>query len=255
MSRRSGTEYCKNCGSELRDMYCAHCGQKARTERITLIHLLHEFFHFFTHIERGFLFTSWHMLTVPGKTVKEYIDGKRRIHQSPISYFVIWTTVYILFLYWTERRFGENIAIDYKEYYGPVATTRFAISHLSIVLIGMMPFLALYLWLLVTLKQYYYFETMIAIIYAFGTVLLLQFVFAVGAAIVHSLNGISVGLRISDVLKISYIIWFIFDFVKLFPVNHKFIRAAVFIILAFGTLTLWRIYGLPLIIQMIFLKD
>ena len=248
-------EYCKNCGSELYDVYCGHCGQKAGTERITFIHLLNESFHFLTHVEHGFLYTSWHMLTVPGKTVREYIYGKRRIHQSPISYFVIWTTIYILFLYWIERRFGENAIIDYKEYYGPVATTRFAITHLNTVLIVMIPFLTLYLWLLVTRKQYYYFETIIASIYAFGTVILLQFVFAVGAVIVHLLNGASVNLGISDVLKIGYIICFAFDFVKLFPVKHKFIRATVFIILAFGTLTLWRIYGLPLIIQMFFLKD
>src|SRR5678815_5381812 len=111
------------------------------------------------------------MLTVPGKTVKEYVEGKRRTHQSPISYFFIWTAVYILLLFWIERRFGEMVAIDYKQYYGPVITTRFAISHLSIVLIVTMPFLTLYLWLLVTRKQYYYFETMIAVIYVYGTVI------------------------------------------------------------------------------------
>src|SRR4030095_1775077 len=104
-------EYCKNCGSELHDVYCAHCSQKASSERITFIYLLHEIFHFFTHVERGFLYTSWHMLTAPGKTVKEYIGGRRRIHQSPISYFIIWTTVYILLLYWIEQGFGENAAI------------------------------------------------------------------------------------------------------------------------------------------------
>jgi hypothetical protein len=195
------------------------------------------------------------MLTVPGKTVKEYVEGKRRTHQSPISYFFIWTTIYILLLFWIERRFGEMGAIDYKQYYGPVITTRYAISHLSIVLIVTMPFLALYLWLLVTRKQYYYFETMIAVIYAFGTVILLQFVFAVSAVIVHLLNGVSVGLGISDVLKIGYIIWFAFDLVKLLPVKHKFIRTTAFILLAFGTLTFWRLYGLPPIIQSFFLMD
>jgi hypothetical protein len=206
-------------------------------------------------VERGFLYTSWQMLTVPGKTVREYIDGKRKTHQSPISYFLIWTTLYILFLYWIEKVFGENAAIDYMQYYGPEITTRFAISHLSIVLIVLIPFYALYLWLLVTRNQYYYFETMVANIYAFGTVILLQFVYAAGAIIVHLLSGGAVDLRISDVVKIIYIIWFTFDFVKLFKINHKFIRSTVFIILAFGTLTLWRMYALPPIIHMFFLKD
>src|SRR5215831_15373584 len=127
-------QYCKNCGSELYDLYCAHCGQKASTGRITLFNLLRELFEFFTHVERGFFYTSWQMLTMPGRASKEYIEGKRRIHQSPVSYFLIWITVYILFLYWIEKAFGENTVIDYMQYYGPDMTTRFAISHLSIVL-------------------------------------------------------------------------------------------------------------------------
>jgi len=245
---------CKNCGAQISDQYCSHCGQKAVTERITAKYLLDEFFHFFTHVERGFLYTSWHMIVSPGKTAKEFIDGKRKTHQPPVSYFLIWTAIYILFLYWMEKAFGENAAIDYKQYYGPGATTKFAISHLSFVLIVMMPFHAFYLWLLVTRKQYYYFETIMANIYALGTIILFQFVFAVGAVAIHLINGTAIDLRVSDALKIGYIIWFAFDFVKLFPVDHKFIRAATFVVLAFGTFTLWRLYGLPAIINWVFLK-
>jgi len=249
-------EYCKNCGSELHDNYCAHCGRKAKQiERITLIYLIREVITSLTHVERGFLYTSWQMLIAPGKTAKEYIDGERDIHQSPISYFIIWTTIYILFLYWIEKAFGTNAAINYMQYYGPDTTTRFAISHLSILLVVLMPFDTLYLWLLVTRKHYYYFETMIAIIYSFGTVILLQFVFAVGAVIIYLISHVSADLRVSDVLKIAYIVWFTFDFVKVCPLRYKFIKAVAFIILAFGSLTLWRIYLLPPIIQMFFLKN
>jgi hypothetical protein len=100
----------------------------------------------------------------------------------------------------------------------------------------MMPFDALYLWLLVTRRNYYYFETMVAVIYSFGTVVLLQLVFAVGAVIVYLIGHVSADLWISDVLKIAYIVWFTFDFVKQCPLNNKFIRSIAFIILAFGSL-------------------
>jgi hypothetical protein len=187
--------------------------------------------------------------------VKEFIDGKRKVHQSPVSYFLIWTTIYILFLYWIEKVFGENVAINYKQYFGPDATTRFAMSHLSIVLIVVMPFQALFLYLIVTRKWYYYFETLVATIYSLGTVILLQFVFAVGAVLIHLLTGATADLRISDAFKIIYIAWFIFDVIKLFAVNHRVIRAIAFIILAFGTFTLWRIYALPALIDWLFLKE
>ncbi|HEY6064396.1 MAG TPA: DUF3667 domain-containing protein, partial [Chitinophagaceae bacterium] len=85
--------HCKNCGEELHGTYCSHCGQKAREERITFRFIWTEAIHFFTHIEHGFLFTSWSMLVRPGATVKNFIEGKRKPYQSPVSYFLVWTAV------------------------------------------------------------------------------------------------------------------------------------------------------------------
>lgn len=169
-------KHCKNCGETLHDLYCSHCGQKARVGRITIIYLWNDIFHFFTHFEKGFLFTSLQMLQSPGKTITRFIYGKRKSYQPPVSYFLIWTTIFILFLYWIEKVYGENKVINYRDYFGPGATTRIAISHLSIVLTVIMPFQAFYLYLLVTKKVYNYFETMVATIYSLGTVILLQFV-------------------------------------------------------------------------------
>ena len=52
--------------------------------------------------------------------------------------------------------------------------------------------------------------------------------------------------------KIIYMAWFILDTIRLYHVNHKFIRATGFITLAFGTFTLWRLYGLPASIHIFF---
>ena len=236
---------CKNCGTELSDLYCGHCGQKAKVERITLLFIWHEIVHFFTHIEKGFFFTTGSMLIRPGSTAKNFIEGRRKHYQQPVSYILIWAAIYILFLYWLEKWFGENVAINYKEYFGPQATTKFAISHLSILLAILIPFQALYLWLLVTKKKYNYVETAIAVIYSLGTLIMLQFVFAVIVFIIHIISGASVDLQYSDALKVLFLIWFITDFVKLYPVKMKLLRAIGFVILAFGTFTLWRLYGVP----------
>ena len=243
---------CKNCATELTDRYCPRCGQKASTDRITFAYVAREFFHALTDLERGFFHTSLRMLVAPGRTAKDFIDGKRSCHRSPVPYFLIWTTVYILFLYWTEAVFGKNAAIDYREYFGPDATTRFAISHLSVVLIAVMPFQTLYLWRLITHTQYHYVESMVATIYSLGTVILLQFTFSVSAVLVHTTTGATVDLQLSDVFKVGYLVWFTADFVRLFPVNHKPLRAAAFVVLAFGTFTLWRLYGLPTLMHVVF---
>ncbi len=238
-------KHCKNCGQSLHGSFCSHCGQKAKIDRITLSYIYHEIFHFFSHIEKGFLFTSFQMIKNPGITVKNFIEGKRKKYQPPISYFLVWTTLYILFLYWLEKVFGENRVIEYKEYFGPSATTNYAISHLSIVLTIIIPFQALYLYLLVTRTVFNYFESMAAVIYSMGTIILLQFLFAVIALLIYTVASVPADLRISDSLKILYLLWFVADIIKLFPVKYKFLRALLFLILAFGTFTVWRSYGVP----------
>jgi hypothetical protein len=244
--------YCKNCGHRLHDLYCSHCGQKADTSKISFGYLCREVFHFVTHLERGFLFTSFQMIIHPGKTAKNYIDGKRKRYQSPISYFLIWTTILILFLYFIEKTFGYNAVINYRNYFGPAAATRLAISNLNIVLTVVVPFQALYLFLLVTRKSYNYFETMVATIYSLGTIIQFQFVFAVFALFHYLLHFGTVDLQISDSFKILYLIWFILDTIRLYSVKFKFIRSIGFIALAFGTFTMWRIFGFPLFMKVLF---
>ena len=185
------------------------------------------------------------MLGTPGSAVTQFIGGKRKDFQSPLSYFLIWITIYILFLYFIERLFGENVVLNYQEYFGPASTTKFAISHLSLVLVVVIPFQALYLFLLVTKPAYNYVETLVATIYSLGTIMLLQFLFDLPALMIHLISGASVDLRISDIFKILYLFWFIVHFIKSFRVSHQGLRILMFVILAFGTFTLRRMYGFP----------
>jgi len=64
--------------------------------RITASGLFKDTIHFFTHIEKGFLFTTGSFLLKPGISSIQYLAGKRKIYQSPVSYFLIWTGLYIL---------------------------------------------------------------------------------------------------------------------------------------------------------------
>jgi hypothetical protein len=236
----------------LKDLYCAHCGQKADPGKINFAFLCRELFHFVTHADSGFIYNSLQMIAHPGQTAKNYIDGERKRYQSPISYFLIWTTVFILFLYLIEKIFGNNAVINYGDYFGPAADTRLAISNLGIVLTVVIPFQALYLFLLVTKSSYNYFETMVATIYSIGTIVQFQFLFAFLAVISHIVHSGTVDLLISDSFKILYLIWFILDTIRLYSVKYKHIRAIGFMALAFGTFTLWRLYGFPVIMKILF---
>src|SRR5689334_7088328 len=48
---------CKHCKTTGSGTFCAVCGQALHTKRISLHSILHEAFHFFTHLDHGFPYT------------------------------------------------------------------------------------------------------------------------------------------------------------------------------------------------------
>lgn len=233
----------------MQNAYCSHCGQKTSPERFSWTHLWKEIFHFFTHMDNGFLYTSLRMVQNPGQTVTEFIAGRRKIHQSPVSYFVIWTTVFILTLYVLTNVFGENTVIDYQDYFGPGATTNFALTHLSFILTFIIPVQALYLYILITRGTYNYVESLIIILYSVGTIILFQFVFALLAFFYFIAASMPVDLRLSDVFKAGYLVWLTISFLRLYPTTYTWLRGMAFILLAAGTFLAWRFIGVPHLVE------
>jgi len=90
---------CNNCGTSSDGKYCFECGQKLEFKRLDLKALLTEKFHHFFHWENTVLYTFRHMLTSPGKTVKEYITGSRRKIVKPFKYFIAIQTAHVLIYY------------------------------------------------------------------------------------------------------------------------------------------------------------
>ncbi|HEX5023929.1 MAG TPA: DUF3667 domain-containing protein [Agriterribacter sp.] len=76
-------------------------------QRLTATALFEDVLHFFTHLEKGFLFTTWSFVTKPGISSLHYISGKRKRYQTPVSYFLIWTGLYIIL---------HNIIVNYFHY-------------------------------------------------------------------------------------------------------------------------------------------
>lgn len=69
---------CLNCQVPTFGNYCANCGQKTDTHRITLKHfIVHDLVHGLWHLDRGILFTIKEAIVRPGKAALDYIAGKR----------------------------------------------------------------------------------------------------------------------------------------------------------------------------------
>jgi Protein of unknown function (DUF3667) len=98
MNRQQHT--CKNCKAIGVGNFCSSCGQNFKTERLSMRSILHEVFHFFTHLDHGFPYTLKRLLTSPGTMQKEYVDGVRYKYQKPFSMFFICATIAALTMYW-----------------------------------------------------------------------------------------------------------------------------------------------------------
>ncbi|HTE23002.1 DUF3667 domain-containing protein [Flavitalea sp.] len=89
---------CLNCEVTLdfQARYCPNCGQKTNTHRLTLSHILHDFFHALTHADKGILYLLRALALKPGIAAEEYIAGKRVKYFNPFSLFLILMGIYVI---------------------------------------------------------------------------------------------------------------------------------------------------------------
>lgn len=151
------TAHCLNCGNPLHGHYCSHCGQRGNIERLNWKSFGEEVLHFFTHVEKGFLKTSLLLFHKPGKLCMEYLSGKRRSYHKPVSFLLIWITIFLL---------AYNLAIHLRHFALPEqkglfdATTASVISrYRSIIELLILPFTAFVSWLVVARPGLNYIET------------------------------------------------------------------------------------------------
>lgn len=82
---------CLNCGKEFTrsDNYCPSCGQDTSTKRMNTKHAVHQFFHAFTHTDKGFFYLVPKLITKPGIISREYNEGKRKAYFSPFAFVLL----------------------------------------------------------------------------------------------------------------------------------------------------------------------
>ena len=85
---------CLNCGTQLQGAFCHACGQKAHIHR-TISGIMHDLVHGVLHLD-GKLWNTLPLLVFkPGRLTREYIEGKRARHVSPMAMFLF--SVFLMF--------------------------------------------------------------------------------------------------------------------------------------------------------------
>ena len=221
---------CLNCGSKLNDSFCSHCGQKADVKRLTWHSLGEEIFHFFTHIEKGFVLTTRQLIMHPGQLCKNYLDGKRKQYHKPISFLLVWITIFILIYHLAISMTHypmENTASLFT--FGPEAQEIIG-KYRSIVEILILPFLAFVSWLIVARPRLNYVEILSVFFYftSFLFVLLsVQFTVAIICSINFRTNTFDL------VTTGTYLAWLIYagyDFYKRYKIPYLIPRTILALI-------------------------
>lgn len=217
---------CLNCGNNFEGHYCSGCGQKATVKRITGRVLLEEIIHFFTHLEKGFLHTTWNFLVRPGLISINYLEGKRKRYQKPISYFLIWTGLYIL---------AHNIIIDYFHYSlndkdpllpGLSEKANLLLrSHFTSFIIPLLLVSALLLYFVVAKPIYNFTEVLTLCLYGGGTYFMMLFVSDIVMGCIFRINILSINIfSWQTILSSLYNFWFAFDLFKRVRIRFFWLR-------------------------------
>ena len=82
---------CANCDAAIlpTQNYCANCGQKACTPRLTLHEIGEEFVHALAHVDRSVLSLIRQLLVNPGFVALEYVSGRRKRYFGPFAFLVV----------------------------------------------------------------------------------------------------------------------------------------------------------------------
>ncbi|KQT23347.1 hypothetical protein ASG22_13315 [Chryseobacterium sp. Leaf405] len=106
---------CLNCGHSISDEFCAHCGQKADTARITPRSLIkNDILGSIWHVEAKFFQTIKEIFFRPGQTAMNYIAGKRIRYNSFIPLLLILFSFNVLGMHYYEKFAPPEIEDDYQ---------------------------------------------------------------------------------------------------------------------------------------------
>lgn len=90
---------CLNCGTELTDKFCPHCGQKDLPKRQSMGELIENFIGSFYSFESKFFKTVKYLLFKPGFLPLEYTAGRRESYYHPARAYVFISFVFFLLFF------------------------------------------------------------------------------------------------------------------------------------------------------------
>lgn len=227
------TIICKNCNHHFKGNFCPHCGQSAKVEAIGIKYFLHDIPHSIFHIDKGFVYTFKELLLRPGKTLREYLEGKRVKHFRPFAYVVLMATLYIL-----AHTLVRKATVFTGAQYGLHVTFKeggFFEKYLSVFFFIMIPFASFATWIALRKEKYNYWEHFLINTYLTAQLSLLLLIIEIyRCSKVLILKEAGTNFTFTWFLT-AFLFYIAFVFKNILqPRDHRFLYAFKFMLLCFS---------------------
>jgi len=150
---------CLNCQTPIAENFCSNCGQK-KYKRIDRKYVVDEVQYLLIHTNKGFLYSVKNILKNPGKTARDFVEGNRVSHYKPILLAFVLSGISALisykFLGMSEIIREVNAKSGAPEMSNKVFA--FISSYNSFLMLAMVPFFAVFTWIVFRKWGQNYFE-------------------------------------------------------------------------------------------------
>jgi hypothetical protein len=205
---------CLNCNSEASGVYCQNCGQKTRTTRFSFKHIFKNDIAdpFFSIVNSPLFFSLKELVTRPGDSIREYIEGKRMSHMNYMSMFLLLSGVG-LFLdkYITNPSVmlagtNEQTKSFLKKYFEFIDDNPKAFIFITI------PIISLFTFMFFKKSKYFFSEHLIMNVYKASALLVLTKGVAVFTIFSSNLVFLEVINQMISISTLAYSFWFLHQF-------------------------------------------
>ena len=205
---------CKNCENDFKGNFCNNCGQKKNVHKVNLNYLINEISNSFFQVNRGLFFTIKELSFRPGKSIRNYLYGKRKQHYKPLAFVLLTSTVYVLLTHLIDDNtyIGYAISgmlesinnndIENSELQNGLSWLSKNFAYTSLLLLPIFSFAS---YLIFLKSKYNYFEHLILNIYVTGQQTIIYLIFSLFFFTFKIENYYVLSLPL--IISISYLFW------------------------------------------------
>lgn len=203
-------QLCLNCKNEVSDQYCSVCGQRTSTHRYSLKHFfMHDLVHGIFHLDKGFLYTIKELLTRPGHSIREFIQGRRSQHFNYFTLLVIvlavshflnsFSPVMIVDIMDTNNSQAQGLLMDYE---------LFMRENPRLIALILIPFYALITYFLFKKSNQNFTENLVLNTYRTSAEFIIALVFILISIFIHDLKLLGSIFALVQLITLGYSFWF-----------------------------------------------